>query len=322
MNKKLSLEEAVSKSHVLENFILKANTFKAFGTAQSCILKQTLIKKYKKLFAIILVIGIILLSITGCSATRETKYQACIRQAEQDISDDKFEEAKKQYEEVLKYKKDSSIQSKIELCTVLDKSLKSFNSANNYLEKKEYLDAYNEFSRVAIQDEKRYTIAKEKLVEASNLYTEEQIAKAADNANNSNYKEAIKCLDDVFVIDRNNNKATELKNNYQAAIKQLEEQKRIDEENKKQAELKAKQEAELKDKQETELMLRQRAELKTKHEAAQKQNQQKSETVYVTKAGDTYHLGGCKCLNKSKIPISLENAKLKYSPCSECHPPQ
>ena len=44
--------------------------------------------------------------------------------------------------------------------------------------------------------------------------------------------------------------------------------------------------------------------------------------VYITRTGKKYHLDGCISLSKSKIPISLVDAKQKYSPCSRCNPPQ
>ena len=44
--------------------------------------------------------------------------------------------------------------------------------------------------------------------------------------------------------------------------------------------------------------------------------------VYVTKTGKKYHRGSCSYLRQSKILISLEEAKLGYSPCSRCSPPQ
>jgi hypothetical protein len=45
-------------------------------------------------------------------------------------------------------------------------------------------------------------------------------------------------------------------------------------------------------------------------------------TVYVTKTGDKYHRSGCQYLSKSKIAISLTDAKSQgYSPCSKCKPP-
>ena len=51
-------------------------------------------------------------------------------------------------------------------------------------------------------------------------------------------------------------------------------------------------------------------------------NDEQSVTVYVTKSGTKYHLDGCRYLSSSKIPISLEEARKKYQPCSVCHPPQ
>lgn len=45
-------------------------------------------------------------------------------------------------------------------------------------------------------------------------------------------------------------------------------------------------------------------------------------TVYITKTGEKYHTGGCSYLKKSKIAISLDEAKTDgYSPCSRCNPP-
>lgn len=45
-------------------------------------------------------------------------------------------------------------------------------------------------------------------------------------------------------------------------------------------------------------------------------------TVYVTKTGAKYHIDGCRSLSKSKIPISLSEAKARYAPCSVCNPPR
>lgn len=44
-------------------------------------------------------------------------------------------------------------------------------------------------------------------------------------------------------------------------------------------------------------------------------------TVYVTRTGAKYHRDGCRYLSKSKIPISLEDARRRYGPCSVCRPP-
>ncbi|MGH4118935.1 ComEC/Rec2 family competence protein [Clostridium sp.] len=48
-----------------------------------------------------------------------------------------------------------------------------------------------------------------------------------------------------------------------------------------------------------------------------------SVTVYTTKTGSKYHVEGCSSLSKSKIPISLNDAKAQgLGPCSKCHPPK
>lgn len=45
-------------------------------------------------------------------------------------------------------------------------------------------------------------------------------------------------------------------------------------------------------------------------------------TVYITNTGEKYHSDGCQYLSKSKIPISLSDAKARgYTPCSRCGPP-
>jgi hypothetical protein len=43
--------------------------------------------------------------------------------------------------------------------------------------------------------------------------------------------------------------------------------------------------------------------------------------VYVTRTGEKYHLSDCRYLRKSKIPITLEEAKKSYQPCKVCRPP-
>ncbi|MDQ1274037.1 MAG: competence protein ComEC [Planctomycetota bacterium] len=46
-------------------------------------------------------------------------------------------------------------------------------------------------------------------------------------------------------------------------------------------------------------------------------------TVYITDTGSKYHRDGCRYLSKSKIAISLDEAKSQgYTPCSVCKPPQ
>lgn len=52
-----------------------------------------------------------------------------------------------------------------------------------------------------------------------------------------------------------------------------------------------------------------------------KESKSNSAIVYVTNSGKKYHRSGCFSLSKSKIEISLEDAKGMYSPCNRCNPP-
>jgi hypothetical protein len=45
-------------------------------------------------------------------------------------------------------------------------------------------------------------------------------------------------------------------------------------------------------------------------------------TVYVTRTGKKYHSSGCRYLRKSKIPVTLKEAKRQYEPCKVCRPPR
>ena len=47
-----------------------------------------------------------------------------------------------------------------------------------------------------------------------------------------------------------------------------------------------------------------------------------SVTVYITRTGSKYHRNGCRYLRKSKIPITLNDAKQHYGPCPVCNPPR
>lgn len=46
-------------------------------------------------------------------------------------------------------------------------------------------------------------------------------------------------------------------------------------------------------------------------------------TVYITETGNKYHTSGCRYLSKSKIAITLDEAKARgYTPCGVCKPPR
>lgn len=53
------------------------------------------------------------------------------------------------------------------------------------------------------------------------------------------------------------------------------------------------------------------------------QSQTKEQTVYATKTDQKYHRATCRYLSKSKLPISLKDAKARgLTACSVCKPPQ
>jgi hypothetical protein len=56
--------------------------------------------------------------------------------------------------------------------------------------------------------------------------------------------------------------------------------------------------------------------------AALRANQNREVVVYVTRTGEKYHRGSCRHLAKSKIPMTLEDARRSYAPCKVCRPPQ
>lgn len=59
-----------------------------------------------------------------------------------------------------------------------------------------------------------------------------------------------------------------------------------------------------------------------KTESVPKQTNQEI-TVYGTKTGSKYHNDGCRYLSKSKISMTLSDAKSSgLTPCSVCNPPQ
>lgn len=53
-----------------------------------------------------------------------------------------------------------------------------------------------------------------------------------------------------------------------------------------------------------------------------RKEEKKTIIVYVTRTGAKYHRVGCRYLSRSSIPMSLKDAKLRYSPCSVCNPPR
>ena len=64
----------------------------------------------------------------------------------------------------------------------------------------------------------------------------------------------------------------------------------------------------------------------TPEPAVDNQNQSQATdgtTVYITRTGKRYHREGCSSLSRSKIVITLSDAKARgYTPCQRCSPPE
>ena len=69
-------------------------------------------------------------------------------------------------------------------------------------------------------------------------------------------------------------------------------------------------------------VLVQSTESETSASQSSKDAPSKDMSVYVTRTGKKYHREGCSSLRRSKIPISLTEAKQKYGPCRRCNPPR
>ncbi len=85
------------------------------------------------------------------------------------------------------------------------------------------------------------------------------------------------------------------------------------------AQKKAQEEAEAQRKAEEEEAARQRAQ----EEAQQKQQARQNKTVYITKSGSKYHLGGCRTTKRSKnlTELTLGEAEARgYEACQVCNP--
>jgi endonuclease YncB( thermonuclease family) len=61
---------------------------------------------------------------------------------------------------------------------------------------------------------------------------------------------------------------------------------------------------------------------KLSEEQATGATEPEEETVYVTRTGSKYHRSSCQYLRRSRIPVSLKEAKQSYGPCSVCRPPR
>lgn len=246
------------------------------------------------------------------NSNNDNNYKTAVTQADKYFSDGDFSDAKKEYQTALSYKNDNSIEEKIALCSKLDESSLNYNDGEKYFEQKDYLHAYNSFKLVIVEDTKRYDNAQSKASESKKLYIDGELTEANNDASKSDYDHALKHINNVLSVNKDDVQAVKLKGDYQTVLNtKVEEQKRKDAEAKAQAEALAKAQAE---------SAKQASQQIVSAPSTQVDNQ--SITVYVTKTGSKYHRDGCQYLRQSRIPISLDNAHAQgYGPCSKCNPP-
>lgn len=124
------------------------------------------------------------------------------------------------------------IKSQINIALELKESKETYDKAIIQLENKDLLTAIETFKKVKENDKSRYELAKQKIVEAKNLYVSKIIVTAKDEASNGNYSKAIEELNILLEFDTNNEEVKELIASYNAElekIKKEEEEKRLEE---------------------------------------------------------------------------------------------
>ncbi|HEY5587871.1 MAG TPA: hypothetical protein VIK86_02830 [Candidatus Paceibacterota bacterium] len=190
-----------------------------------------LFKKYKwvGIIGIILIISCIMGITKYQEYSNNKNYNLNINEAQNNIKVEKFSEAIEDYQTALTYKADSSVNSKIKLCSELQSSLKQFSNGTDLQNKKDFLGAYNAFKSVVPQDKKRFEIAKGKIIECFNSYSRDVFLQSKDFASKLDYQGALDHVNLVLNIDANNEKAKLLSAQYQASLqKKIDDDKRAE----------------------------------------------------------------------------------------------
>jgi hypothetical protein len=180
--------------------------------------RSKLFHKHKKsiIISIISILVIAVISIVSVYEYKNYKFNTNVSVAQKSFNSDKFNDAKKYYNQALTYKNDSSIKEKIKLCDDMEFSLVSFQDGNNYYNNKDYLKAYNSFKIVKSEDKRRYKTAQNKEKESLQLYSNQMIQSSQDLANKDNLNNAISQLNTLLATNLNDDNAKKLLAQYQA----------------------------------------------------------------------------------------------------------
>ena len=149
-------------------------------------------------------------------ADNNKNFNLNITKADQDFKIDKFDDARQSYQIALDYKEDVNVENKIELCKKLDTSITEFNTGTDLFNKKDYVKAVSSFKKVILEDEKRFSLAKDKIAESIKLYSDGEFSQAKDLANNKKYTQAIAHIDLILSLDPSNETAKTLSTQYSA----------------------------------------------------------------------------------------------------------
>jgi len=131
-------------------------------------------------------------------------YNQLMTSANKSMDKEDYGKAETLYEDALSLKKDSSLNKKIELAKLLNKSKGIYESAIKQIDNKEYLVAIDSFKKVDNKDTKRYTISKSKISECTKLYISDNLESAKENLANGKFVEANKYLTNILKLDVNN----------------------------------------------------------------------------------------------------------------------
>lgn len=198
-----------------------------------------LTKSKKKLYTTtVLALSLILGAPLSINAYNVHNYNKNINSGDSYKEKDEFTNSINSYKNASKYKNNEDlINEKIDEVKMLIESKNNYDQAINLFNDNQYIEAINLFKLVLKIDEKRYSLAQEKVTESSANYISQYLDMAETKMNESNFNDAIGHLEKVIEFDKNNSQAQKLKDECNLKIeekrqaeenaKKLEESKRI-----------------------------------------------------------------------------------------------
>ncbi|MGH4138401.1 hypothetical protein [Clostridium sp.] len=138
-------------------------------------------------------------------------YNDALNKANKAIVVEEYDKALAAYTEALSYKKDVNISDSVDFAKLLKKSKENYDLADKQMNDKKYLDAIDIFIKVDKQDNKRYSITQNKIIECMKSYIADSLNNANDSLKINKFDDANKYIDNVLKVDANNSDAKKLK---------------------------------------------------------------------------------------------------------------